>query len=139
MGGFPVIAAKPKRVSRRRAARVGDQDSDRPERTSDLRDELWQPLHVLGVRGKAPDLVARLGRDRRRRLLDPLERAACDGDARAFARERRGNRPAEPLARAHHERHPAFDTKVHRRNPTARGARGPATTMARLGGVAQLG
>ena len=76
-----------------------------PSAVVDLAGQRRQPLEVGGVGDERRRPLA----DLRRGLLEPLERATGDRDPGALARQRGGDPAPEPLAGAHHQRHPSLD------------------------------
>ena len=80
VGLLPLARAVVEGAAEGRAAGVGDEDLDRPERLGDLGRERGEPLGVGGVGDERRRPLADLGRG----LLQPLERATGDRDPSAL-------------------------------------------------------
>jgi hypothetical protein len=112
------------RATRRRPTGVGDEDVDGAEGLDDLERQAGQPLQVGGVGDEGAGPPADLGDG----LVQPLPRAAGQGDPSAFPRQRSGHAPPDSLAGAHHQGDFSFETQIHPRTLTS--ARMPRTPCA---------
>src|SRR6266853_1979609 len=105
----PVLARELAEIPGRRAARVGDEDVGL-RACGERRDAA---LFAGDVRRHGDDRRARRGADLIGGFLQCLALARDEGDAAAFARQRRRASPAEPLACAAYERGLAANFQVH--------------------------